>query len=128
MSLPCLRLTGTAGLSRLTQTPPPVRTQTVPSADQLSESGQLTELLVTLGHFDDAHTLQRELGAWLAAHAATMADLRAHPVPGGNGALGSNGAGSNGAGAGGAGGGAAAGGAAQAGAQPEWKWAVLREP
>ncbi|KAG1673002.1 hypothetical protein FOA52_005932 [Chlamydomonas sp. UWO 241] len=91
-------------------------TKTVPSADQLSESGQLTELLVTLGHFDDARTLQRELGAWLAAHTATAADLRAHPVPGA-GAPGSSGAG---------GGGAAP--AAAGGAQPEWKWAALREP
>lgn len=39
-----------------------------PTAAQLEEAGQLGELLILLGHFVDARTLQQELGKWLAQH------------------------------------------------------------
>ena len=39
-----------------------------PSPGTLAEAGQLCELLVLLGHFEDARTLQRELARWMALH------------------------------------------------------------
>lgn len=39
-----------------------------PSPGQLEEAGQLCELLVLLGHFEDAKVLQQEMAKWLAAH------------------------------------------------------------
>ena len=40
----------------------------VPGAAALTEAGQLCELLVLLGHFEDARVLQRELAKWLSEH------------------------------------------------------------
>ena len=40
----------------------------VPGAATLKEAGQLCELLVLLGHFEDAKVLQRELAQWLSQH------------------------------------------------------------
>ncbi|KAG2445393.1 hypothetical protein HXX76_000015 [Chlamydomonas incerta] len=45
------------------------------------EAGQLLELLVLLGHADDARALQRAVAAWQAAYQSARADMAAHPVP-----------------------------------------------
>ena len=40
----------------------------VPGPATLSEAGQLCELLVMLGHYEDAKVLQKELAKWLTLH------------------------------------------------------------
>ena len=52
-----------------------------PSLGQLEEGGQLCELIILLGHLDDARTLQLELSRWAAEHAAVVVDLAQHPLP-----------------------------------------------
>ncbi|PNH07535.1 Elongator complex protein 1 [Tetrabaena socialis] len=52
-----------------------------PRAAQLEEAGQLAELLVLLGHADDARLLQRTVAAWQAAYEEARSELVAHPVP-----------------------------------------------
>ncbi|KAG2431603.1 hypothetical protein HYH02_013296 [Chlamydomonas schloesseri] len=52
-----------------------------PRPSTLTEAGQLLELLVMLGHPDDARALQRAVAGWQAAYQAARADMAAHPVP-----------------------------------------------
>ena len=47
-------------------------TKIAPGAPALAEAGQLCELLILLGHFEDAKTLQRELTRWITKHQARM--------------------------------------------------------
>ncbi|GIL52022.1 hypothetical protein Vafri_7984, partial [Volvox africanus] len=52
-----------------------------PRAVVLEEAGQLGELLVLLGHQEDARTLQRAIASWQAAYQEAREDMAAHPVP-----------------------------------------------
>ncbi|KXZ43844.1 hypothetical protein GPECTOR_79g123 [Gonium pectorale] len=52
-----------------------------PRAATLEEAAQLSELLVLLGHDDDARLLQRAVAAWQAAYQEVRDDIHAHPVP-----------------------------------------------
>ncbi len=51
-----------------------------PSDDVLKEAGQLCEMLVFLGHFGDARTLQRHVAKWSAAHQVRPAVLFPRPA------------------------------------------------
>lgn len=89
-----------------------------PSRGQLEEAGQLCELLILLEHFEDARTLQQEMGRWLALHQEAALDISNNPLPA-SGQRAPNG-------------GPATMPTADATkgtttAQPEWKWAVLRD-
>ncbi|GIL71049.1 hypothetical protein Vretimale_4117 [Volvox reticuliferus] len=52
-----------------------------PRAVVLEEAGQLGELLVLLGHQEDARTIQRAIASWQAAYKEAREDIAAHPVP-----------------------------------------------
>ncbi|EFJ51885.1 hypothetical protein VOLCADRAFT_87528, partial [Volvox carteri f. nagariensis] len=52
-----------------------------PRAAILEEAGQLGELMVLLGHQEDARTLQRAVAAWQAAYQEARKNMAANPVP-----------------------------------------------
>ncbi|GLI58497.1 hypothetical protein VaNZ11_000228 [Volvox africanus] len=52
-----------------------------PRAVVLEQAGQLGELLVVLGHQEDARTLQRAIASWQAAYQEAREDMAANPVP-----------------------------------------------
>ena len=60
---------------------PPLRLPAMPAILALPQVGQLAELLVVLGHLQDAALLQQHLATLVQQQQAAAADILAHPPP-----------------------------------------------